>query len=327
LQVENKTTNLYMTNKERYRILCEEKPIPLFMQAWWLDAVCVEGKTWDVLLYEENGKILAVMPYHLLKKWGFKIILNPQFTQYNGVWIDYPADCKLHKRYSFEKKIMDNLIDQLEALKPSFYSQWFHYSVTNWQPFYWKKFSQTTRYTYQIKDLSNIEKIYQSFNYAKQKHIKKDNNLQVDFCTSADDFFNFHKECLKWKKAEIAYSRNLFLSIYNESINRKQGVIISLKDIHQNLHSALFVIWDRNNAYSIISAINPQFKSNGTSTKIVWEAIKFVSNKTQIFDFGGSMIENVAQSFQQFGAEQIPYFTISKSYSSILKFLLKFKGV
>jgi hypothetical protein len=37
------------------------------------------------------------------------------------------------------------------------------------------------------------------------------------------------------------------------------------------------------------------------------------------------MIEGVAVNDQRFGAEQIPYFTISKHYSSIFKFLLKLK--
>jgi hypothetical protein len=316
-----------MTKKQRYIIFCDEHPeIPLFMQAWWLDAVCIEEKTWDVLLCEENGKIVGAMPYHLLKKWGFKTIIQPQLTQYNGIWIDYPKDQKLHKRYSFEKRVMDNLIDQLENQKWDFYSQNFHYSFKNWQPFYWREFRQTTRYTYRINDLSDLEKVFENFSYAKQKHIKKENDdLQIEFSLSANDFFVFHKDCLKQKNVAIEYSQKLFLSFYNETDKRKQGKIISLKDKNNNLHSALFFVWDKNSAYALISAINPQFKSDGASTKIFWETIKFVSDKTKAFDFEGSMIKGVAQSFQQFGAEQVSYFNISKSKSYILNLVLNLK--
>ncbi len=98
-----------MTNKQRYKIFCEEHPeIPLFMQAWWLDAVCApEGKQWDVLLCEENEKIIGVMPYHLLKKWGFKVILQPQLTQYSGLWTPPrpPAACD-YKHLTEEKQIL-----------------------------------------------------------------------------------------------------------------------------------------------------------------------------------------------------------------------------
>jgi len=323
-----------LQNKERYRELCEEKNIPLFMQAWWFDAVCTpENKEWDVLLCEElkigtgqNDKIVGAIPYHTIKKWGFKIIVQPRGAQCNGVWIDYPEEMKLHKRYSLEKKVMDNLIDQLESINVSYFSQNFHHSFTNWLPFYWRGFRQTTRYTYQIKDLSDLDKCFENFSYAKQKHIKKENDdLQIDFSLSADEFYNFHKETLKQKNTEIEYSYELFSSIYNEVIGRNQGKIIALKDKNNNLHAALFFAWDKNTAYAMISAINPQFKSGGASTKIFWEAIKFVSDKTKVFDFEGSMIEGVAQSFQQFGAEQVPYFNISKSYSSIFDLLLKLK--
>ncbi len=315
------------SNKEKYRRLCVEKELPLFMQAWWLDAVCLpDAKQWEVLLYEENGKILAAMPYHLLKKWGFKIILQPQETQYTGIWIDYPNDIKLNKRYSLEKQVINNFIDQLEDLGISFYSQNFHHSYTNWQPFYWRGFRQTTKYTYQIKDLSDIEKVFKNFSYAKQKHIKKDNeDLLIDFTLSADEFYNFHKQCLQQKNAKIEYSQKLFLSIYKEAVERSQGKIIALKDKNNNLHSALFFVWDNNSAYALNSAINSHFKSDGASTKMFWEAMKFISNKTQVFDFEGSMTEGVAQSFQQFGAEQVPYFNISKSNSHLFNFLLRLK--
>jgi hypothetical protein len=85
-----------------------------------------------------------------------------------------------------------------------------------------------------------------------------------------------------------------------------------MKDKNQVLHSALFLVWDKINSYTLACAINPKFKSDGTSTKMFWEAIKFMSDKTQVFDFAGSMIESVALSFQLFGAKQVPYFNISK---------------
>ncbi|MDR2684052.1 MAG: hypothetical protein LBB53_01560 [Prevotellaceae bacterium] len=315
-----------MNNKQKYKTLCTQRSdIPLFMQAWWLDAVSVSGE-WNVLLYEERDKIIGVLPYYLIKNYGFQIISQPPLTQYNGIWIDYPENQKLHKRYSFEKRVMDNLIAQLENLKVDFYSQNFHYSFTNWQPFYWRNFRQTTRYTYQIKDLKKLETAFQSFNHAKRKHINKEDNLQIDFFLSAENFYDFHKQCLKQRNSKIEYSKNFFLTIYKEAIRREQGKIFAIKD-KNNIHAALFVVWDNNSAYSLISAINLQFKNDGSSTKIFWEAIKFVAEKIQIFDFEGSMIEGVAQSFQQFGTEQTPYFNISKSYSKIFSFLKAIKNI
>ena len=38
--------------------ICQENDIPLFMQAWWMDAVC--GDKWEVLFSERNGAVVAV---------------------------------------------------------------------------------------------------------------------------------------------------------------------------------------------------------------------------------------------------------------------------
>ncbi|MDD4738602.1 MAG: GNAT family N-acetyltransferase, partial [Bacteroidales bacterium] len=60
-----------MTNKEKYRLLCQNNSdINIFMQDWWLDALC--GDSWDVLLKEQNNKIIATLPYFIQKKYGFK---------------------------------------------------------------------------------------------------------------------------------------------------------------------------------------------------------------------------------------------------------------
>ena len=317
-----------MTNKQRYKIFCDEhSEIPLFMQVWWLDAVTVpDGKDWDVLLSEENGKIEGAMPYHVLKKWRFKIIVQPQQTQYNGVWIDYPKNMKLHKRYSFEKRVMNNLIDQLEALNVDFYSQNFHHSFMNWQPFYWRGFQQTTRYTYQINELNDLEKTLNSFDYSKRTRIRNEEQFFVDFSLAPEDFYNFHKRTLQQKNSKIEYSKELFISIYNAAKNRNQGQIITLRGEDEKLQSAIFLVWDKNSAYNLITSIDFLYKSGRSSTKMFWEAIKFASNRTKSFDFEGSMIKGVAQSFQQFGAEQVPYFNISKCTSTLLSVLINVKN-
>ena len=75
-----------MTAKEQYRDLCkEENSIPLFCQDWWMDAVCFNE--WDVFLADEKGEIVGALPYHQRKKIGFNCVLQPQLTQYNGIWI------------------------------------------------------------------------------------------------------------------------------------------------------------------------------------------------------------------------------------------------
>ena len=77
-----------MTNKDKYREFClQSDTLPIFMQDWWLDAVCA-GKEWDVLLsLDEQGTIQAAMPYLLRKRAWMKYIIMPQQTQIGGIWL------------------------------------------------------------------------------------------------------------------------------------------------------------------------------------------------------------------------------------------------
>lgn len=305
-----------LNDKELYRKLCEEREdIPLFMQHWWMDTVCNYGeKTWQVILVEQDGQIVSALPYHTLVKFGIKLVIQPQLTQYNGIWIDYPANQTIRQRLSYEKMIMTKVIRHLNTLKFIFFQQNFHYSITNWHPFYWNRYKQTTQYTYIIKDIENPQKVFGNFHKIKQHHIKKaQRDLSVDFNCPATDFYNFQEETLRIKGDKITFCKELFLNIYEKAVKRNQGQIIAIKDNKNNIYSGTFFIWDKHSAYYLISAIHPYYGSSGASSLMIWEAIQFLNGKTLLFDFEGSMIEGVARSFEEFGAEQVPYFTIYKA--------------
>ena len=315
-----------LCNKERYKLFCEEHPeIPLFMQCWWMEAVSI-GKKWDVLFYEENNRIKACFVYLFVEKLHFKFILQPQLTQYSGIWIDYSSDITPYQKLNIEKKIMSHFIEQIEKKKFVYFEQNFHHSVTNWLPFYWENYRQYTRYTYQIQDLSDLKQCFDNFSYAKRKQIHKAKRmLHTVFDMNVNEFYNHLELNLRKKKKEsVLYSRNLFFNLYETSVNRKQGKIIAVADNENNIHAALFVVWDKKVAYNLISTIDNKFQSSGASTLVVWEALNEIAKYCEVFDFEGSMNKGIEHSFYQFGAVQTPYFNIYKFNSRIFKMLFKY---
>ncbi len=311
-----------MKNIEKYRIFCKkEENIPLFSKDWYLDAVC--GKdNWNVALVEKSNEIIASLPYYMKKKKGiFTIISMPEYTQTMGVYIVYPHGQKYEKKLSYEKELMTKLIEQLP--KVDYFNQSFHMNITNWLPFYWKGFTQTTLYSYVIEDISNIEKVISSFNHAKRKNIKKaEKLLTVKFDLSAEEFYENHKMTLAQQKSTISYSFKSFKRLYDATYRHNAGKTIYAIDEENNLHAALFVIWDKNSAYDLISTIDPTYRNSGAGTLLIKEILYFLSDKTKKFDFEGSMIENVEKSFRQFGTTQQAYFNISKIDSKLLKVLI-----
>ena len=310
-----------MTNRKKYREFCKkEENIPLFSKDWFLDSVCGVDN-WDVTLVERDGEIIASMPFYKKRKTIFNIITMPKHAQTMGVYLKYPEGQKYEKRLSYEKELMSSLIEQLP--KVDYFNQSFHYSVTNWLPFYWKGYTQTTNYTYVIENLSNLESVFQNFNHAKRKNIKKaEKLLEVKFDLSAKEFYDNHKMTLEKQESTISYSFEHFNRIYSGAYKHNAGRTIYAVDSDNNIHAALFVLWDKNSAYDLISTIDPSFRNTGGASLLIREIIKFVSTKTDRFDFEGSMVENIEKSFRQFGAKQKPYFDITKIDSKILKTVL-----
>ncbi len=124
---------------------------------------------------------------------------------------------------------------------------------------------------------------------------------------------------LRQQGATIGYSFEVFRRMYDAAYANNAGRTIYAIDAEGNLHGALFNIWSGNVAYDLISTIDHRFRNSGAATLLVYEMIKYLSDKVKVYDFEGSMMEGVENSFRQFGTTQTPYMAISKDNSSPIK--------
>ncbi|EGR1264344.1 GNAT family N-acetyltransferase [Vibrio cholerae] len=299
-----------MINKEKYRQLCEEEPtIPIFSQAWWLDAVA--GDNWDVCIVEKGGKIQASMPYVVKKKYRLTLLTQPSLTQNLGPWIR-PAHAKYSKLLSQQKDLMEALIDQLP--KYHYFNQNWHYSNTNWLPFYWKGFEQVTRYTYLIDDLSNIDDVWGSSLANIRTDIRKAENkfnLVVKENLPFSDFLLLNRQTFLRQGMQLPYSESFVNQLVFTAKDRNQCRWFIAQDNEGRNHAGVLLVWDSESAYYLMGGGDPDLRNSGATSLCMWEAIKFASTVTKRFDFEGSMIEPVERFFRAFGAKQTPYFALT----------------
>lgn len=304
--------------KDSYRTLCSSEPsIPLFSQAWWLDAVA--GDSWDVALIEKGGEIVASMPYLISERYGFKVISQPSLTQTQGPWLRH-TNAKYAKRLSREKDMMEALIDQLPKYH-HFAQNWDH-SQTNWLPFYWKGFSQTTRYTYRIEQLDNSDEIWAGLQQNVRTDIKKAanrENLRIRGDLPLSDFYALNVMVFQRQGKKIPYSEAFVERIDKAAAARSCRKVFIAEDDQGRHHAAVYLVWDKNSAYYLMGGGNPELRNSGATSLCMWEAIKFASTVTDAFDFEGSMLEPVERFFRSFGAVQTPYHSISHTPSKLLQ--------
>jgi lipid II:glycine glycyltransferase (peptidoglycan interpeptide bridge formation enzyme) len=311
-----------MTNKEKYRDLCKkEKSIPIFSKDWWMDAVCGENN-WDVLSVEKGGQIVASLPYYLRKRGKIRFVTQPPLTQTNGIWIKYPPNQKYCKKLSYENKVMTEIINQLDELNLDYYNQNFYYSITNWLPFYWKGFKQTTRYTYVIEDLEYIESVFLNFRKSRREDIKKvEKIISIVDNFTLKDFYEMNKLTFKRQNLNIPYSFELINKIDVACKKNKCRKMFFAVDKKNKVHAAMYCIYDDISVYLIMSGADPKLRHKNAESLIIFEAIKYASKNNLKLDFEGSMIQGVEQVNRSFGAIQKPYFNISKINSKVLQLL------
>jgi len=307
-----------MNNKQKYKEFAEKEGLPIFMQPFWLDSVCENGMEWDVILYEKGGEIWGSFVYVIQKKYAFTLIILPKLTQFLGPYIKYTEGQKYYTKLSWEKEVMNYFIDNLPNF--DYFNMNFHYSITNWLPFYWRGFKQTTRYTYVIDKNLKIEQLSQDFETDIRRRRRKAEKLGVEVIETKEieDLYRLNSLTFNRKGIKIPYSLDFVKRIYY-SLEKENAVkILMAKYQHEYIASA-FLVEDKNNVYYLMGGIEPSKKDLGAMDLILYESIKYTLSKNKNFDFEGSMVESIEKYFRSFGAIQKPYFNVYKINSKLLK--------
>lgn len=306
-----------MTNKDKYRSFCgTEKSIPIFSRDWWLDTACGEAK-WDVLLIEQKGRVLAALPLYIPCK---GIVSMPPFTQTLGPWFAPDSqDTKYTTTLGKRQELCATFIDQLRAY--SSFSQNFHYGITDWLPFYWEGYQQTTRYTYLFDHPDDLSQIWAGMSRSMRRNIRKakeSNHITIKRGIPVEDFLRAYEGTFRRQRISAPQDTEVLKRLIKVARERSQGDLWGGYDEQGNIHAAVFVIWQESSAYYLAGGGDPALRDSGAHSLVLWECVCSLSGRCERFDFEGSMIPGVERFFREFGAVQTPYFTITKGKLSLL---------
>jgi len=311
-----------MSFKKQYRDFCKtEKGIPLFSQDWHLDAVTNDG-VWDVALVIKSGKVVASYPYFLKQQGGFKYITQPVLSKMMGPYITPEFNTSKH-----ENSILKELIEQLPDVAAI--EQNFHYRFTNWLPFYWAGFQQSTFYTYVLKELDNLDSTYANLDrhYRNKVIPSAKENLRIVTDRSLEDFYRVFSKSFERQdlSAPITFD---YLKKYDQVMKDNQArQILFAVDQEDQIHSVIYLTWDGQSSYYHLAGDDPDLRKSGSGIFIAWEAIRYTKEVLglNVFDFEGSMIPGIEKVRRKFGAQQMSYFYIHKHKSSAFHFFQKIK--
>ena len=235
------------------------------------------------------------------------------------------SSAKSAVRLAEEKELLTKLNDQLPTFES--FDQKFHHSIPNWLPFYWRGFSQTTRYTYVLDDLNNEAALWAGLRSNIRTNIRKARK-QVAVRDDGDifSFLDLHALVFQRQGLQLPYPRELVQRIDGACASRHCRKIFFAEDAKGRRHGAVYLVWNTETAYYLMGGSDTELRHSGANSLLMWEAIKFAATVTKTFDFEGSMIEPIERFFRAFGARQVPYFQITKVNPRVMRVSDRLRG-
>lgn len=290
--------------------------LPLYFKGWWLDALAGKHK-WGVARYSLPGYATAYWPWVLKEKpLSIQKLSQPPLTQFLGPYIDYSDKNQIHTR-SISNDL--ELYKQLYALLPAhhIFQQNFSPDITNWLPFYWNGFIQTTKYTYKLDTSSPESQLWSNVQNEQRRTIRKaiKHGMICTYSSDPSDLYRlhqmtFHRQGISSKINPILLS-NLCKALQEQS----SGHIIYIKNKDGYTCSSLLLAWDSKISYYICGGTDPHYRSSGAGSLALWSAILYSQSQGKVFDFEGSMRQPIEKFFRSFGAKQHAYHNL-KRYNS-----------
>lgn len=117
------------------------------------------------------------------------------------------------------------------------------------------------------------------------------------------------------KKLRSPYDEAIFGRLHRALQERRQSAVFLARDKASGAPSAaVYLVFDEQEACLLLSGTAPEYKHQGAVYVLIFEALRFASERGLRFDFEGSMDEKIEHAFRSFGARLTPYFQVGKIF-------------
>lgn len=306
-------------DRTRYSELAEETG-NIFNTLEWLDIFKDRVKLFGI--YENSGKLVGGFCLYKERRFNFKIYRDPPFSPCIGPFFRTEAEnpvsimSKWKEAITLVAKTIDNLPYSIVSIS-------LNRGVVDTQPFIWKKFKVTPRYTYILDLEKSIEDIHKGMSAERRNDVRKaiKDGLTVK---RIDDFWIVKSLILKtFSRQKMTVNKNHLDKILFEFANKENSFAFVTFDKEKPI-AATSCIYDKDTAYYLLGGYDYESKHHGAGALAVWEAIKHTKNLgLKYFDFEGSMVPQIERYFRGFGGQLLPYYRINKA-KLLIEILLKF---
>lgn len=280
----------------------------IFEQPWWWNAVT--NQNWDVIEVKNGNELIARLPYYITKRLGQNIITLPPLTQTTGPWIK-PLIGKPVNNLARRKEILDELIEKIpKKMNIDLYLNSENFYIL---PFRWHGFKYEPTFSYRIKALNDVNTIFSCFREAVRRQIRKaEKEIVVRDDSSIDVLLTMQDKTFKRQDRINPYPKDLVSKLDESCCTHNARKFLTAIDAKGVVHAAAYFVYDTNVCYYLMGGADPEFRSSGAQSLLLWEGIKFAAAVSKQFDFEGSNVEDIERAFRSFSADFVINYRITR---------------
>ena len=280
----------------------------IFEQPWWWNAVT--NQNWDVIEVKNGNELIARLPYYITKRLGQNIITLPPLTQTTGPWIK-PLIGKPVNNLARRKEILDELIEKIpKKMNIDLYLNSENFYIL---PFRWHGFKYEPTFSYRIKALNDVNTIFSCFREAVRRQIRKaEKEIVVRDDSSIDVLLTMQDKTFKRQDRINPYPKDLVSKLDESCCTHNARKFLTAIDAKGVVHAAAYFVYDTNVCYYLMGGADPEFRSSGAQSLLLWESIKFAATVSKQFDFEGSNVEDIERAFRSFSADFVINYRITR---------------
>ncbi|MBI5739842.1 MAG: GNAT family N-acetyltransferase [Nitrospirae bacterium] len=273
-------------------------------------------------IYDKNGYVIGGFTTYMEKRTCLSVYRNPPFTPEIGPFLKIEASNPVSVMDTW-KRSLSLMAEFIEELPYSIILISFNKDIIDMQPFSWKKFKVTPKYTYVVDLSSPVETLWSNMSNERRKNITRGtrDNLSVRRVTDMELVRSLVLKTYSRQQKEV---NEFYLNkiLFDFAGDDNSFAFVTFRD--DKAIACSFCIYDSKTAYYLLGGYDDDNKHHGGGTLSMWEAIRYARKKELLhFDFEGSMLPPVEKYFRGFGGKLTPYYTVSKAKLP-LELLLKF---
>ncbi len=268
-----------------------------YAYTWYLDALCPK---WMALVV---GEYEALMPLPVGRKWGMLFVYQPLFCQQLGVFYKRRSDVILEavvkdalKRFFFVN-LNTNYDNQLSSLPAR---------------------TQSRKKNLILHLSGKHSAIQKNYSENTTRNIKKAAKAGLVFEEGGkNDFQQFTDFYIKYtaRKDKNFKSRHAdFLHRLTQQFQMHScGRLFTVKNTDGEICAGAILIEHGQRVIHLLPAADDHARQNGGMHYLVDGILAHYAGTDKIYDFEGSSVDSIARFYEGFGAENQPFFMLSKS--------------